>query len=152
MEKRILKGKRVIPPQALGTLLIIPIIGYILYSNEHEVWGIILMSLYLLVFLMKKRVVINYQKNTIRFYSGCFFNTYKATKFQKCKIKVYTKSYGNTVGNGVGYSEQYYSIAKKALYIADIVNKEEKLVKIGEQKELEIIAEELEENFGIVRV
>jgi len=140
------------PAQALGIFLIVPIIGMILYSVDEVVWGILLISIYIPALFIKKSVVLDYKNNSINFYTGWFSNQYNASKFQKCKIKVYTKSYGNTVGNGIGYSEQYYSIANKALYVADVVNKEEKLIKIGKQKELVAIAKEMETNFGIIRV
>lgn len=150
MEKRILKGKRVFGGWLLGMFTFIPISSLVLAYKGFYLESVLVMLFFLPIIIARKRIVLDFVNKEIHFHTGWFFyvRKHKASKYERCKIKLVFDSYGdnNTI------LERTYSIVNKGLYIADIINKEEKLIKVGNQKELEEIAKELEAHFGIIRV
>lgn len=149
MEKRVLIGESKISYDitlffSIGGLLL----GWILMEVNIYL-GIIIFVLPLLFFI-KNKVVINYKTKAIHFYFLWFFETEKqeALKYQRSKVKsMYPLYEGGEKFINISYMTSY------GLFVADIVRKQEKLLVTSHNvKELEIIAKELETNFGIIRV
>ncbi len=148
--KRVIDNGMLVEGQGLAAIIsTFPFVMMTCAFTSSYITALVYFILLVLFLATRNKVILNYNAKKVEFHFGFWYSRkYDASKYHRCKIK-YLNYETSIRNNSIGHS---YSVMKRALYIADIVNKEEELITVGSKKELTRIAEELEIHFGIIKV